>query len=153
MDAWSERIVADVEALAETLLTSQGLTLIDVDYRRERNGRILRLTIDKDGGVTVEDCADISGQLGDILDARLDLPGSYQIEVSSPGLDRPLTKPRHFLHFKGRQIAVKTHLPVEGKTAFKGMLGGFSDGIVIVTVEEQTLRIPYENVAQARLDY
>jgi ribosome maturation factor RimP len=124
-----------------------------VEYRREPNGRILRLIIDKDGGVTLEDCANISGQIGDILDAKMDLPEPYRIEVSSPGLDRPLTKPKHFVHFKGRQVALRTHLPIEGETVFRGMLSGFSDGTVIVTIEEQALRIPYENIARARLDY
>ncbi len=135
------------------MVESEGFALIDVEYQRERNGRILRLIIDKDGGVTLDDCADISSQLGDLLEVKLDIPGAYHIEVSSPGLDRALTKPKHFVYFKGRQVVLKTRLPVEGKTAFRGMLSGFSDGTVIITVEEQTLRIPYENISQARLHY
>ena len=96
MDEWVQRIVAQVEALAEPILRSEGITLIDVEYRREPHGWILRVIMDKDGGVTLEDCADISHQLGDILDVKVDFQGPYHMEVSSPGLDRALTKPKHF---------------------------------------------------------
>ena len=153
MDELAKKIVADVEVLAEPLLKSEGFTLIDVEYRRERNGRTLRVIIDKEGGVTLGNCAAISSQLGDILDAKVDLLGSYHMEVSSPGLDRPLTKPKHFIYFKGRQVVIRTDSPVEGKRDFRGMLNGFSDGMVTVSVENQTFSIPYENIVKARLDY
>ena len=153
MDELARKIVADVEAFAQPLLESEGLTLIDIEYRREPNGRTLRAIIDKDGGVTLGECANISKQLGDILDAKADLVGSYHMEVSSPGLDRPLTKPKHFVHFKGRQVVVRTSFPVGEKTDFRGTLRGFSDGIVTVEVEDQVFSIPYDNIAKARLDY
>jgi len=152
MDELEKKIVADVEVLAEPLLESEGFSLIDVEYRRERNGRTLRLVVDKDGGVTVGDCAYIGSQLGDILDAKADLLGSYHMEVSSPGLDRALTKPKHFVQFKGRQVAIKTRSPVEGKTDFRGKLDGLSDGIVMVEAEGQVYAIPYEDISRARLD-
>jgi ribosome maturation factor RimP len=153
MDERAQRIVAEVEALAEPLLMSEGITLIDIEYRRERHGWILRVIMDKDGGVTLEDCTDISHQLGDILDVKVDFLGPYHMEVSSPGLDRALTKPKHFKQFKGRQVVIRTHWPVEGTRDVKGVLGGFSDGAVMLAIGDQTLGIPYENIVKARLDY
>jgi ribosome maturation factor RimP len=152
MDALEKKIMADVEALAEPLLESEGFALIDVEYRRERHGRTLRLIVDKEGGVTLGDCAHISSQLGDILDAKADLLGSYHMEVSSPGLDRPLKKPKHFDQFKGRQVAIKTRSPIEGKRDFRGKLDGLSDGMVLVEVEGQVYGIPYEDISRAHLD-
>ena len=153
MDELAKKFVADVEVLAEPLLESEGFTLVDVEYRSESNGRTLRVIIDKDAGVTLGDCTDISRQLGDMLDAKLVLPGSYHMEVSSPGLDRPLTKPKHFMHFKGRQVVIRTNSPVDGKSDFRGILNGFSDGTVMIAVEKQTFSIPFENIVKARLDY
>jgi len=153
MDEWAQRIVAEVEALAEPLLRSEGIALIDVEYRRERYGWILRVIMDKDGGVTLEDCADISHELGDILDVKVDFQGPYHMEISSPGLDRALTKPKHFNQFKGRQVVIRTHWPVEGKRDVKGVLSGFSDGAVMLATGDRTLGIPYENIVKARLDY
>ncbi len=75
------------------------------------------------------------------------------MEVSSPGLDRPLTKPKHFMHFKGRQVVIRTNSPVDGKSDFRGILNGFSDGTVMIAVEKQTVSIPFENIVKARLDY
>ena len=132
MDEWTEKVVAQVEALAEPLLRSEGIRLIDVEYRREPRGWILRVIMDKDGGVTLEDCADISDQLGDILDVKVDFRWPYHMEVSSPGLDRLLTKPKHFNQFRGRQVVIRTQRPVEGKTDLKGVLSGFSDGVVML---------------------
>jgi ribosome maturation factor RimP len=152
MDELAKKIVADVEVLAEPLLESEGFSLIDVEYRRERNGRTLRLVVDKEGGVTLGDCAYISSQLGDILDAKADLLGSYHMEVSSPGLDRALTKPKHFVQFKGRKVAIKTRSPVEGKRDFRGKLDGLSDGIVMVEAEGHIYAIPYEDISRAHLD-
>ncbi|NVM22800.1 MAG: ribosome maturation factor RimP [Desulfobacterales bacterium] len=153
MDEQTQKFIADVELLAETLLKFEAITLIDVEYRRERNGWTLRLIIDKDGGVTLKDCADISNQLGDILNAKTDFQGPYHLEISSPGLTRPLRKPKHFIHFQGRQALIKTSRPVEGKSDFKGTLSGFSDGVVRLLVEQQIVSIPYESIAEARLDY
>jgi ribosome maturation factor RimP len=152
-EEWIKKLVAEVEALVQPLLESKGITLIDVEYRRERNGRTLRIIIDKDGGVSLQDCADVSSELGDILDAKMQMRGPYHMEVSSPGLDRPLTKPKHFIHFKGRQVAIRTKSPVEGKRSFRGVLKEFSDGMVVLGIEKQTLGVPYENISKARLDY
>ena len=152
MNEWTQRIIADVEDLAESILRSEGMQLIDVEYQREPNGWVLRVFIDKQGGVTLENCAAISNQLGDVLDAKVDRAEPYQLEVSSPGLDRPLTKPKHFVCFEGRLAVIKTHRPVGGKKHFRGVLGGFSEGMVKVWVDDETVDIPYAAIAKAHLD-
>jgi ribosome maturation factor RimP len=152
MNRWTEAFITDVEKLAEPILHFEGMQLIDVEYRREPSGWVLRVFIDKHGGVTLEDCAAISHQLGDILDAKVDHDEPYHLEVSSPGLDRPLTKPKHFVCFEGRPAVIKTNRPVGGKKQFKGVLAGFSEGAVKLVVDDQILTIPYEAIAKARLD-
>ena len=152
MDEWVQNFISDVECLAKPLLDSEGLTLVDIEYQRETKGWTLRLFIDKDGGVTLQDCTYINNQLGDILDAKLDFDVPYHLEVSSPGLDKPLRKPEHFVYFRGRQAVIKTEEPVGGKRYFRGRLGGLSDNVVLLEVEGELLHIPYENIKKACLD-
>ena len=92
-----QEFAAQVDLLAEPLLESEGMTLIDVEYGSSPKGWMLRVFIDKPGGVTIDDCVMISRQLGDLLDAKMAYEEPYSLEVSSPGLDRPLTKPKHFM--------------------------------------------------------
>ena len=153
MNEWTQKFVADVEQLTEPLLKSEGVTLIDIEYRRESKGRVLRVFIDKKGGVTLDDCAVISSQLGDILDAKTDCHEPYHLEVSSPGIDRPLTKPKHFVNFEGRQAVIKTNRPVEGKECFKGILAGCSEAVVRLVVDGRPVTIPYETILRAHLDW
>ncbi len=152
MNEWSQKLIADVESIAEPLLKSEGMRLIDVEYRREPKGRVLRLFIDKQGGVTLGDCAVISSELGDILNARVECNDLYHLEVSSPGLDRPLTKPKHFIYFEGRPAIIRTDRLVGGKRDFKGVLAGFSEGVVSLLVDDKPVAIPYEAIAKAHLD-
>jgi len=151
MNQWAQQFIADVELLAEPLLKSEGMSLIDVEYRRESKGWVLRVFIDKQGGVTLDDCAVISNQLGDILDAKMDRDEPYHLEVSSPGLDRPLTKPKHFVYFEGRSAVIKTNRLVQGKKHFKGVLAGFSEGVVRLLVDDQPVAVPYETIVKAHL--
>ena len=153
MNELAQKFIADVELLAEPLLESEGMRLIDVEYRREPKGWVLRVFIDKQGGVTLDDCAVISNQLGDILDAKTDRDEPYHIEVSSPGLDRPLTKPKHFVCFEGRSAVIKTNRLVQGKKDFKGVLAGFSEGVVRLLVDDQPVAVPYETIVKAHLDW
>jgi ribosome maturation factor RimP len=153
MNEWSQKFVAEVEFLAESLLESEEMRLIDVEYRREPKGWVLRVFIDKEGGVTLDDCAVVSNQLGDVLDAKTNWDKPYHLEVSSPGLDRPLTKKKHFVYFEGRPAVIKTNSLVEGKRYFKGVLAGFSEGVVRLLVGDQPVAIPYDTIVKAHLDW
>ncbi|HSO73114.1 MAG TPA: ribosome maturation factor RimP, partial [Thermodesulfobacteriota bacterium] len=109
-----------IKALAETLLQEEKMELADMELLREGRGWVLRLFIDKTGGVTLDDCASVSRQFGDQLEVEDLIPFRYTLEVSSPGLDRPLKKDRDFLRHIGNQIQVVTRSPWEGRSFFKG---------------------------------
>ncbi len=153
MNEWTQKFVAEVEFLAKSLLESEKIRLIDVEYRREPKGWVLRVFIDKQGGVTLDDCAVVSNQLGDMLDAKTNWDKPYHLEVSSPGLNRPLTKKKHFVYFEGRLAVIKTNRLVEGKKHFKGVLAGFSAGVVTLLVDDQPVAIPYDTIVKAHLDW
>ena len=138
-------------SLAQPLCESLGFELIHVEFQRESSGRILRLYIDKPGGINLDDCADVSRQLGDILDVNLDEIGPYHLEVTSPGVERPLAKKKDFEKFKGNRIRIKTNQPVNGQKNFNGILLGISGEQVNLQIGEQTIAIPYQDIFKARL--
>ena len=144
----------------EPLCASKGLELIHVECQPEAKGLVLRLFIDKSGGVTLEDCTSISREGGDLLDTYFSPPEvptgpAYRLEVSSPGLDRPLGRPQDFKQYKGSVIKLKkAPLKQNGKIkTFKGVLLGLSEQKVQLCVNEQIVEIPYQEVISARLIY
>ena len=149
----SRQLLSRVWALAEPLCEHEGVELVHVEYQGESQGRILRLYIDRSPGVTLEDCTNISRQLGDVLDVELDDIGPYNLEVSSPGLDRPLSREKDFERFKGEVITLRTTHSFDGKKNFKGILSGMSLGIVKLMIEDKTVGIPYPEICKARLIY
>lgn len=130
---------------------AEGLELVHIEYQREAGGRILRLFIDRPGGVTLDDCADISRQAGDLLDVYLENTGPYSLEVSSPGSNRPLSKALDYERFMGRQARIRTRQPIEGRKNFKGVLAGISAGVVKLSVEGIIVSIPFGEIARAQL--
>ena len=141
-----------IRALVEPVVVYAGMELIDVEYGREPSGVILRLTIDKPGGVTIDDCSDISRLAGDLLDAKDSVPGSYNMEVSSPGINRPLKKKDDFERFAGQKVLIKTRELIDGCRNFKGILNGTKDDFIVISSEKTVFSIPFELVAKARLD-
>ena len=141
-----------IRALVEPVVVYAGMELIDVEYGREPSGLILRLTIDKPGGVTVDDCSYISRLAGDLLDAKDSVPWSYNLEVSSPGINRPLKKKDDFERFAGQKVLIKTRELIDGHRNFKGILNGTKENFIVVSSEKMIFSIPYELVAKARLD-
>lgn len=144
-------IAACANLVAAPLCEAEGIELVHVECHRESGGLILRVYIDKDGGVGLEDCTLISRQLSDLLDVHLKDSVPYNLEVSSPGFDRPLSKPHDFERFKGETVRIKTVRPVGGRKNFKGILLGISGGIVQVSVDDQSFAIPHEGIMRARL--
>ena len=147
-----EQQVEVVRALIEPVVVYAGMELIDVEYGREPSGVILRLIIDKPGGVTIDDCSYINRLAGDLLDAKDSVPGSYNLEVSSPGINRPLKKKDDFERFAGQKVLIKTREPIDGRRNFKGILNGTKENFIVVSSEETIFSIPFELVAKARLD-
>lgn len=142
-----------VEEIADSLLRDEGLELVDLEYRREGRRWVLRLFIDKEGGVTVEDCATVSRELGDILDAKDAVPEAYVLEVSSPGLNRRVRKRKDFSRFAGRKVEVRLTAPQEGRRKIVGRILGVEGEAVVVAAPEATYSIALEDIARAILVY
>ena len=128
------------------------MELVHVEMRRESGGLVLRLYLDKEGGVTLDDCAQVSRQLSAQLDAQDMIAESYTLEVSSPGLDRPLAKETDFTRFAGHNVRLSTVAPLEGRRHFTGRLIGLMDGSVHLVLEGgQAVAIPRDQIDKARL--
>lgn len=128
-----------------------GFEVLAVEMTGGPGQAVVRVYIDGPEGVTVDDCARASNQFSAILDVEDPIPGQYTLEVSSPGLDRPLTKVRHFQAVIGQQIRVKTDMAVEGRKRFRGRLNDADAERLEMTVDGETYRIPLSRVAKARL--
>lgn len=146
-----KHIIGQVGELAEPLCESEGLELIHVEYQREPGGRILRLYIDRAGGVSLEDCVNVSRQLNNLLDVYLDDIGPYNLEVTSPGPDRPLSKLQDYERFKGRKAKIKTWQPIDDQKNFTGIISGVVAERIKLTSNEKTIAIPFGDIAKARL--
>ena len=149
--AKERKVVKQVWLLAEPVCDSEGLELIQVEYQRESAGRILRLYVDKPEGIKLDDCVEISRQLSDILDVHLEDVGPYNLEVTSPGPERPLARKRDFGKFKGSRVRIKTIQPLNGRKNYKGILLGFSDDVVSLEIDGQIMAIDYANISKAHL--
>ncbi len=145
-------IAARVGTLAEPILADRGLELVEVEFRRETHGWVLRIYMDKKGGVTLDDCQKISEELGDHLDVEDLIDHAYHLEVSSPGLDRPLTRDADFLSFAGKAARITTREALDGQRNFSGRLAGLQDGAVLLDLDGgQRVTIPRGLIAKARL--
>jgi ribosome maturation factor RimP len=144
--------IEKIEAIAERVATGEGLTLIDVELKGGKSNPLLRIYIDKPGGVSHEDCALVSEQIGAILDVEDPFPGSYVLEVSSPGLDRTLTKAREYKYFSGRRARVALREPFEEQKVFEGRLAGYEEGRVKVALDDgRVVELELSNISKARL--
>jgi ribosome maturation factor RimP len=144
-------VIVASKALAEPMCESEGLELVHLEYQREPSGWIMRLYIDKPGGITLDDCANVSHQMNVLLDVHLDEIGPYNLEVTSPGPDRPLAKKQDFERFKGNPAKIRTIRPYEGQKNFKGVLMGVSGAQVKLLVGEETVQILLRDISKASL--
>lgn len=141
----------DILEMLEPGAAALGFELLEVEMASGPGQGVLRVYIDGPDGISVEDCAAASQQFSAILDVEDPIPGQYTLEVSSPGLDRPLTKVSHFRAVVGQQVRVKTDVAVAGRRRFRGWLRGADPEWIEVLVDGQTYRIPLSIVAKARL--
>jgi ribosome maturation factor RimP len=128
------------------------MELVEIQYRREQGGWILRLFIDKEGGVTLDDCTRISQEVGRSLDVEDFIPSPYTLEVSSPGLTRSLKDEKEFIKYRNRLIKVKTFNPIESRRQFKGKLLKVSENQIEIETDGGVFQIPLSNVAKANLE-
>ncbi len=144
-------IISRVNELAGPLCDAEGIELVYTEYQREPHGMILRIYIDKPGGSTLQDCTHVSRQLQDLLDVHLAVTDNYYLEVSSPGVNRPLGKLSDFDRFKGCQVKIKVLQPIDGQKKFTGVLSGVLKEAVAIHVGDRIVEIPYQDITRARL--
>ncbi len=147
---------AAVWTIAETIALELGLELVDVELRREGRGNVLRVLIDKAGsGVSLDELTAMSRQLSDTLDVHDDaVPGAYTLEVSSPGINRPLTRPSHFPPFVGKRVHVQTRKGIGTRHSFRGMLTAVGPaGITITADDGQTHDVAFDAITRANYQH
>ncbi len=145
------QIPVHIQAVIAPVVESMGCELVGIEYGRQGNRGLLRVYIDKENGVGVSDCQRVSHQLSGVLDVEDVVPGQYQLEVSSPGLDRPLFTLKHFEQFAGREAKLKLVTPINGQRKFKGILQGVEDEQVIVNIGENELVLALGAIDTANL--
>jgi ribosome maturation factor RimP len=140
-----------VREAAERVARSLGIEVVDVEWKVGKD-RFLRVYIDKPGGVSHNDCEAVSHQLSALLDVEDLVPGPhYILEISSPGLDRKLTKPAEFVRFAGRLARISTTEPIENQKFFEGRLAGVTDGKVQIEVKGRVISVPMDGIRKANL--
>ncbi len=148
-------IIERVSGLSAPILDERKLEMIDMEFKKEASGWVLRLFIEKKGapGVSIDDCASVSRELGVVLEVNDTIPVPYHLEVSSPGLTRPLKKEREFRIFAGRQVRILTKFPIENATDITGTLLGLEGDRVRVQIKDAIREIPLAGIAKAHLDF
>ncbi len=139
--------------IAGPVIESLGMELVDVEYRREQPGWVLRLYIDKDGGVTLDDCTRVSREVGTVFEVEDIIDGHYHLEVSSPGLTRPLKKIEHFERFIGRSAKIKLYGPIEGRKTITGKIAAVAGDEVHLDEDGEIIKIKYNDIAKANLEF
>ena len=142
---------AELTKLLEPAIEQLGYELSDLEVNLGGRDGVIRLFIDKAGGVGLEDCESVSRQISAILDVEDPLPGQYVLEVSSPGLDRRLTKLEHFQRFMGEDVRVKLRFPIEGRRNYRGYLRAADEENIEVEVDGESHRLPRATIRSARL--
>jgi ribosome maturation factor RimP len=151
-------VVEDVRAIASRVAEGYGLEIFDVQYRREGPGMVLRVQLDRPGpartaeeSVSIQDCASVSRDLSAVLDVGDVVPTAYTLEVSSPGLDRPLRHAEDYRRFAGRRAKIVMREPIDGQAFFKGELKGI-DGTDVVIDDGKAHRVPIGVITRANLE-
>jgi ribosome maturation factor RimP len=144
-----------IRQLSEPVVASEGMELIHVECIKMHSRWIIRLFMDKEGGITLDDCANISSQLGDIFDIRDVIKGAYTLEVSSPGLDRPISRDQDFVKYRNSRVNIKTNEKIEGIKNFHGILLDYIEEsgkkLVLIDIAGKVYRIPRQDVVKANL--
>lgn len=138
-------------ALIEPIVEEEGCRLITVEITSEMGQRVLRVSIDKENGVTLDDCSRISASIEDIIEVEEIISGRYNLEVSSPGLDRPLRKGDHFQEAIGQTVKITTFEKINGRANYKGILKNIKGDIVSLLVDNEMFELPLGQIKKANL--
>ncbi|AWB44337.1 ribosome maturation factor RimP [Paenibacillus sp. CAA11] len=145
------KIKATVEEMIHPYLTENGFELVDVEYVKEGSNWFLRIFVDKEGGIDIDDCGRISEVVSEMLDKNDPIPSAYFLEVSSPGAERPLKKPEDVRKSVGKDVFVTTYESLDGQKEFEGRLLSFDNDDLVIESGKKQYTIPYSKVASARL--
>ncbi len=152
MSVLEQNIISNIKELLEPILYENNLELFDIEFNASGHRGVLRVFIDKEDGVTIDDCTQVSRELGTLLDVHEIVPNSYTLEVSSPGLTRPLRKPSDYLRYKGKTIMIKTIEEIDNRNVFMGKLIDFVDETVSIQAKGANYLIPYNKIEKANLE-
>ncbi|MBI2067096.1 MAG: ribosome maturation factor RimP [Deltaproteobacteria bacterium] len=139
------------QAIIEPIVRGLGCDLVELRFLSEAGRAVLRVSVDREGGISLGECQQISREIETPLEVEEVLPGHYYLEVSSPGLDRPLVKEEDYLKFAGRKAALRTGPSIEGRRNFKGILQGIEQGVIRMQIDGQEYRIPFNTVERGHL--
>ncbi|MFQ5455673.1 MAG: ribosome maturation factor RimP [Nitrospirota bacterium] len=146
-------VIANIESIIKPIIDSLGLELIEIDYRGDRKKGIVRVYIDKENGVNIDECAKASRLISQGLDVGDHIYHSYVLEVSSPGLDRSLKKPFEYIKYKGRKVKIRTCTPVNNQNFFSGIIGELKNKRVELIIEKgENVYIALEDISVAKLE-
>jgi ribosome maturation factor RimP len=146
-------LVSEVWRIVEPLIEAESMELVDIEFRHEGRGAVLRLFVDREGGVGVDDLAPMSRRVGAVLDVHEAIPGAYTLEVSSPGVNRRLRQPDHFRRYLGKRVRVRCSAHHNGRRSFLGSLLAVEDGGIVIGLDAGREYIPFEEIAQANYEH
>ncbi len=141
-----------VKQLVQPVIEAMGFELVGIDYQSHPGNALLRVYIDTPSGITLEHCHQVSEQVSALLDVEEPLSGHYTLEISSPGIDRPLFEPAHFMRFIGHSVKIHLFAPVDGQKRFKAYLQDADDNEVTLAVDDHIITLNYQQIAKARLN-
>lgn len=147
----TSKIKTAVEEMALPFLNSHGFELVDIEYVKEGSNWFLRIFVDKEGGIDIDDCGRISEYISEQLDKNDPIPDAYFLEVSSPGAERPLKKPEDMRKAVGKHVYITTYEPISGAKEFEGLLLSFDGDNAVVAIGKKEHAVPYAKIASARL--
>lgn len=147
-----EEIIERVKSLAANYLSSHNIELVEVIYRRESPGMVLRLLVDTPEGITIDQCEELNQYLSEVLDKEDVIEEHYLLEVSSPGLDRPLKTDRDFDRVIGKELIITTYEPIDGKRTIEGKLISSNSEYIVIDAIEKEITIPRDKIAKATLN-
>ncbi len=145
-------IEATIEEIVQPIVDAKGFEIVDVEYVKEAGEYYLRVYLDKEGGISLNDCESVSRELSEILDVKDPITDNYYLEVSSPGLDRPLKKDKDFVRYAGRDVEIKVYKAIDGSKQLEGELVGLTeDNNIRVIIDEKEVDLTRKEVALVRL--
>jgi ribosome maturation factor RimP len=145
------RKASELQRIIEPTVTAMGYELLGIEHLSQGRRSLVRIYIDSEQGITLDDCEAVSHQVSGMLDVEDPIRGQYALEISSPGLDRPLFKREHYEQYVGNRVRIRMALPIEGRRKFAGMLAGVREDKVIVIDDEVEYELPLSGIDKANL--